>query len=202
MDALAFAGVEEGIDWAGRALSTVEDWPFRRALHAFVDVHVIDLVGGAREAGSGAQVEVVGEIAIYASGGTLIGLILGAGADHVDWVIDLTIPAEFTLVDLGVVNLVEGADGAVIAVKVRVGGRAVLALFGLDVVDLLEGAGLAGHRTIVPVLRVRALYAFLAVPVLAAGLVAHAFGQVVVVDSAIRAVEASVIEAVLALRAE
>lgn len=88
-------------------------------------------------------------------------MIIRTYALHGNVVIYLAIATGGALVSGGVVVLVVGADGAVLAVEVGVDGGAVLALVTEDVVDLLEGTVFAFQVTEIPVLGMLALDALL-----------------------------------------
>lgn len=71
-------------------------------------------------------------------------MVAGAHAQHLLGIVDLVACAWRAAQASVVVELVVGADGAVLAIEEGVGGRAVLALLVEDIVYLLLGAVLAG----------------------------------------------------------
>ena len=136
----------------------------------------------------GGSVKVVGEIALDAASNGINGVVIRAHTVHPNIVVDFAIGAWGAPMRGGIVVLVVGADGAVLAIVVRVDGRTVLALPIEDVVDLLFRTKLAFQIPEVPVLGVFASDAHFQVPKHILSLVADTFLHSIVVHAPTSAV--------------
>ena len=149
---------------------------------------MIYLVFGTGKAGLGNSIKIVGQVALNASLRGDKRVVIWALALHQDIVIDKGGRTRLALEGGSIIELVVGANGTILSIKVWVSGWAIVALFAGDVVDLLERACFADSLAIGPILRVLALHAHFPIPVQTFGFVASAHLEFLHVGPACRAV--------------